>query len=229
MIVNAFERCSAILKIFSKENKFSEEFSGTSRRQNSFKPIKRMATEKTKMRLRKAKVPIASRDKSEILAALEAKAFRCIARGRAANLELGRLFLQIKAIVGHGRWERYYAKRFGSCGIAKRTAQTYMDLARKEDVIAKTADSAVFTKAMDPQAVKTRNATAKAEAEVGHSQNEKVRRGGIFRLPLLLTDDEQKATRELLDSSDWPIAQQEIIKLLKQLCVKFGSFERRTE
>ena len=58
-----------------------------------------------------------------------------------------------------------------------------MDLARKEDAVGKLAESAVFTKAMDPQAVKTRDATAKAEAEVGHGQNEKVRPEGIFRLP----------------------------------------------
>ena len=44
-----------------------------------------------------------------------------------------------------------------------------------------------------------------------------------------LTGEEQKATHELLDSSDWPIAQREIIKLLNQLCVRFGTFERKAE
>jgi hypothetical protein len=188
-----------------------------------------MATERSKVRLHKAKESIAGRDKQHDLAALEAKAFRCIARGRKANVELGRLFLLIKAIVGHGRWESYYAERFRGCGISKRTAQVYMDLARKEDATSKTADSAVFAKAMDPQAVKTRDATAKAKAEVGHSQNEKVRPDGIFKLPLFLTGEEQKATHVLVHSSDWPIAQREIIRLLKELCVRFGIFERRAE
>ena len=92
MIVNTFERCEAILKISSEENKFSEEFRGNSWRQNSFKAIKRVTTEKTKMRLRRATESIARRNKPEDLAALEARAFHWIARGRTANAELGRVF-----------------------------------------------------------------------------------------------------------------------------------------
>jgi hypothetical protein len=74
---------------------------------------------------------IADKAKAERLATLEAAAVRSIARGREANIGLGRAFLQIKAIGGHGRWERYFAERYVSRGIAKRRAQTYMDLARE--------------------------------------------------------------------------------------------------
>jgi hypothetical protein len=42
-------------------------------------------------------------DKSEQLAVLGAQAHMWILRGREANLELGRLLLQIKAILKHGR------------------------------------------------------------------------------------------------------------------------------
>jgi hypothetical protein len=163
--------------------------------------------------------------KAERLAALEAMAFQQIARGRAANLELGRLFIQIKDIVGHGRWERYYVERFGSCGVAKRTAQTYMDLARKEDAISKSADSALFPPAMDPQGVKTRDATSKAAAKVGGAARDRietVRLEGIFKIPLFMSIDEQEAARELIKSPDWPTAQLEIMAFLKQLYIKFG-------
>jgi len=162
--------------------------------------------------------------KAEQLSALEAKAFLWIARGRSANIELGRVFLQIKDIVGHGRWEHYYGERFGSCGIAKRTAQTYMDLARKEDA-SKTAESALFPPAMDTQAVKTRDVTAKAEAEVGdvpRPNPNPVRLKVIFELPLLMSVDDQTAAKELLSSPNWASAQQEIITFLKQLYIKFG-------
>jgi hypothetical protein len=190
------------------------------------KLAKRKATPKARARLRKKGESIVSRAKAERLAALETRAFRWIARGRAANLELGRVFLEIKAIVGHGRWERYYAERFGSYGVAQRTAQTYMERARKEDAISKTAESALFPMATDPKAQEMRAATEQARAEVAKAgetpKRGPVRRDGIYKLPLFLTIDEQDATDELRKSPDWPDAQKKIVALLDQLCIECG-------
>jgi hypothetical protein len=167
----------------------------------------------------------ANRAKTEQLAALVAEAFRWIARGREANIQVGRKFLLIKAIVGHGQWERYYAYKFGTCGIAKRTAQEYMDLARKEDANAKSAESAYFPKATDRHAVTMRNATAKAEAEVLTSARLKSvaeETGAIFNLQVRLTAEVQEAAKKLRNSADWLSAEREIAAFLRGLCVKFG-------
>jgi hypothetical protein len=153
-------------------------------------------------------------------AVLEAHAFGLIARRREVNIEIGRVFIRIKATLEHGRWKPYFKETFAS-SISFRTAQRYMKRARPNKADGdKNDELSLFKPAGDPQAVKMRDATAKAEADVGHRQ--KVRLDGIFKLPLSLTIDEQEAARELLNSPDWPRAQREIITLLKQLYVKFG-------
>jgi hypothetical protein len=191
------------------------------------KVVNRQAMQRARTRPHKRREPWASGPKALLLDALEEQAFESIARGRLANVELGRVFLQIKRIVGRGRWERYYKERFGSCGVASRTARSYMEMAKKEDAdaIPQTADSAEwagFPMAADGQAQEMRAATAMAQAEVDQRQKGKVRLDRIFKLPLSLTIDEQEATRELVKSPDWSHAQQEIIALLKQLHVKCG-------
>lgn len=159
-------------------------------------------------------------------AALEACAFRLIAQRRKVRMELGRTFVRIKATLKHGRWKTYFGEVFGECGISLRSAERYMRMADEADEDPKNDKLSLFKPARDPQAVKTRDATAKAECEVGHRQREKVRLEGIFKLPLLLSVDEQKATRKLLNSADWPSAQLEIITLLNHMCVKFGTADK---
>jgi hypothetical protein len=146
-----------------------------------------------------------------------------IARHRKVRLELGRTFIRIKATLKHGRWKSYFHETFASCDIDIRTAQRYMELARasEADQDSKNEKLSLFEPAKDPEAVKIRRATAKARAEVGDKQKEKVR---TFKLPLVLSIDEQEATRVLLNSPDWPSAQRKIVTLLKQLCKKFRIF-----
>ena len=200
----------------------------------SLKPCKRTAPQRATVRPRKKPQSISSGAKAEQLAALEAQAFHCIARGRAANLELGRMFLQIKVIAGHGRWESYYDERFGSSYVAFRTAQTYMNMARKEDAISKTAESALFPLAMDPQAVTRRDAAAMAEAEVGGAADHKAKKRHVrpegpclFQLPpIRLTDDERNASDQLV-KLHWPRAEKEILALLKQLHIECGIVQQR--
>jgi hypothetical protein len=190
---------------------------------------KRLVKSARPSRRRQSAASAVGEAKAERLAALEAKALHWIARGRAANVELGRVFLQIKDIVGHGRWERYYAERFGSCGVAQRTAQTYMQLAREEDDISKSAASALFPPAADPQTQAINAATERAQAEVGGAARDKVRKEqvrlegpGLYELPPIhRTGDEMDACNELVNSH-WPRAEEEIIALLKQLYVECG-------
>src|SRR6266705_1988928 len=88
--------------------------------------------------------------KADLLAELESKAFQWIARGREANIELGRVFNQIKNLLEHGSWEPYYETTFAPKSVALRTAQEYMRMARETDDLTKNADSALFPPATDP-------------------------------------------------------------------------------
>jgi hypothetical protein len=153
------------------ESHFLKKKSETMNKRNNQRIAKLTGRQRARAALRKKRKSRTSRAKAELLAGLEARVDRGIARGRAANLELGRTWLQIRPIVGHGQWARYYAARFGSCGIGLRTAQTYMEMAHKADAIAKTANSALFPMARDYEARSIRDATEQARAEVGASSD----------------------------------------------------------
>jgi hypothetical protein len=177
---------------------------------------------------------IAAKAKTDRIATLEAKAFDCIARGREVNIELGRLFNEIKdLLLEHGEWENYFAEKFAPRGIALRTAQLYMKMACEADAVSKNASSALFPLAIDPQAQAICDATEQAQAAVvmaseqppekSKSQSKKrVRLDGIYRLPLYMSGDEKDATDALLESRDWYHAEIEILAFLKQLYVKYG-------
>ncbi len=184
---------------------------------------------------------VAAQGKADLIAELEAKAFDWIARGREANIELGRVFNQIKDILEHGSWEAYFAEKFAPRGVALRTAQLYMKMASEADAVSKNANSALFPPATDPQAQAINDATEKAQAAVaiagGQSpetsksepdkkskkvRKERVRLAGIYRLPLYMTADQKDATDELRESQNWHCAEMEIMALLKRLHIKYG-------
>lgn len=175
---------------------------------------------------------IVAKAKAERLATLDSKAFDWIARGREANIELGRVFNEIKDILEHGSWEGYFAEKFAPRGIALRTAQLYMRMASEADAVSKNANSALFPPATDPQAQAISDATENARAAVianGQSpetsrprSKERVRLDGIYRLPLYMIGEDKDATDELLKSQNWYYAEIEILALLKQLHIKYG-------
>jgi hypothetical protein len=163
--------------------------------------------------------PVLSREeKQDRIAALDATALQFLARGRKANAQAGRAFLQLKALLGHGKWMRHFLDKFAKLGINMRTAESYMKLARDED--SKIAENAIFTPATDPQAMQVRRATSRAE--VSTSANQVVRHpiSTIFRLPLSLSRSEEAAANALLDSPFWPDAQRRIIGLLNKLSAR---------
>ncbi|MGA8010943.1 MAG: hypothetical protein WB949_00765 [Candidatus Acidiferrales bacterium] len=195
----------------------------------SLKPSRYTSRRVVRVRLYKKRQPWATGVKAERLAALEARAFQWITRGHAANVELGRVFLEIKEIVGRGRWELYFKERFGSSGIAARTARTYMKMASKEKAKTAAAESAVFAMAADRQAVEIREATDRAQAELGLPSDHKFRKEdvrlegpSIYRLSLHLTGDQRCACDELRKLPAWPEAEQRIINLLKRLWFEYG-------
>jgi hypothetical protein len=194
-----------------------------------------------KQEVRQSAEAAAVQVKAELVAELEAKAFDWIARGRAANIELGRIFNQIKYIIEHGSWETYFSEKFAPRGVALRTAQLYMKMAGEADAVSKDANVAFFPPATDPQAQAIKDATEMAQGAVaiagGQSpeasksnpakknkkvRKERVRLDGIYKLPLFMTGDEKDATDALLDSQDWHYAEMEITALLRQLHIKFG-------
>jgi hypothetical protein len=108
-----------------------------------------------------------------LITELEEEAIEWIGRGHDANIELGRRFIRLKELVGHGHFEKYYERKFGQpYRIAFRTAQVYMRLARKTDE-SKNADSAHFPPATDPQAVEIKEATENARLAVAEAEKER--------------------------------------------------------
>jgi hypothetical protein len=164
----------------------------------------------------------------ERLATLDAQAFRYIAKRKEASLELGRVFCEIKKLLGHGLWECHFAEVYEPLGFRLRTAQKYMKRAK---AAAKNAEAALFPPAKDAQALQVNDATADAREAVGAAKggnpNKRPRMGrvrldGLYRLPIYAKGDQKDNFDALVHSPDWAAAQVEIVKKLEELCVRFG-------
>lgn len=178
---------------------------------------------------------IADKAKADRLAALEAEAIDRIARGRGANIGLGRVFNKLQDTVGHGNWERYFVEKFVPLGISLRTAQRYMKMATELDAVSKNDNLSLFPSATDPQAQAISDAAANARVAVATVKGQspetsksksktRVRRDGSYKLSLNMTGREMVMTDELRGSQSWPEAETEIIALLKQLHIKYVTY-----
>ena len=164
------------------------------------------------------------------VAELDARVFQGMARGRAANIEVGRALNELKEILGHGKWERHIAEALAPSGITERTAQRYMKMAAQADADS-TDNLSAFKPATDRGAQEIRNASDRAQAEVGAASGHKLtkaprRADGIYQLPLRMTGDQQNAMDVLRKLPDWPRAEKTIIALLKRLLVKYGIVDK---
>jgi hypothetical protein len=185
---------------------------------------------------------VATQAKANRLADLDERAFKWLARGRPANIELGRVFNQIKALLKHGDWKPYFAEKFAPHGISLRTATEYMRFAREADEITKKANSALFPPATDQQSQAMNDANGEAQAavalageqspetsalepgtEIKNTRKKRRRIDGIYKLPLYMTGDQKAATDLLLKSEDWHSAETAIMNLLKRLHIRYGS------
>ena len=179
--------------------------------------------------------------KADFLAELEAKAFHWIARGREANIELGRVFNQIKNLLEHGMWEPYYETTFAPKSVALRTAQEYMRMAREADELTKNADFALFPAATDPQATAVNVAVEQAERAVADAtanepappkpepekkpkrpHRSRPRLDGLYHLPLYLTGDQKDNLDALRQSQNWLGAELAIRATIDRVLVQYG-------
>jgi hypothetical protein len=170
------------------------------------------------------------------IAALEKRALNWIGRGLKANVKLGRIFIRLKELVGHGHFEAYYERTFENDGIPFRTAQSYMLLARKKDKETNSADSALFPQAIDPQAVEIREATKAQQLAINDALAERSDAasspdehhsghaaqasdsGSLCRLGLHLRPDQKARISALWRSEHRASAESEVIDLLMELC-----------
>lgn len=160
---------------------------------------------------------------------LAAHAWRLFTTRKKIRLELGRTFIRIKATFPHGGWESYFNETFGETHVSLRSIQRWMKLAAEDAASSRNDAMSLSTPATDADAVNVRNATSRAEAELGTQslgtpKPEPVQFEGlrIYRLPLHLTGDQRDRTDELRRLPKWPLVEQKVIDLLDQLHIELG-------
>ncbi len=170
---------------------------------------------------------LAAEQKEDRVAILDAKVFRGMARGRAANVEIGAALIELKKILGHGRWQRHFKEAFAPHGLTLRTAENYMRAAREAD--SKIEKVSIFKPATDRGARTIRAATERAQTEVAGSSGHKLKkenisgeRPALYRLPLHMSGDEMDACDTLQKSPEWQRFEQRILALLKQIWTEYG-------
>jgi tRNA nucleotidyltransferase/poly(A) polymerase len=141
------------------------------------------------------------------IAELTAKALSWIQRGREANIKAGRIFLEIKKLLGHGHWKKYFKKMIAPHGVPLRTAETWMKMAKEEDAKVKNADSAFSQDAQDQRAVEIRRASDRAVIEMsqarGGTWRAKRERERPYNLPLHLDAEQRDAVNRFRRAPDW--------------------------
>jgi hypothetical protein len=175
-----------------------------------------------------------------LIAALEKRAHNWIGRGLKANVKLGRIFIRLKELVGHGHFEAYYKRTFEKDGIPFRTAQAYMLLTRRSGQDTNSADSALFPQATDPQAVEIREATEAHQFAVADAQSdssdeesnaderrrsrseESVDSTCVCRPILHVTQDQKARLTALWRSEHRKSAESEVIDFLMELCDQYA-------
>ncbi len=179
----------------------------------------------------KKEAAAAAERREDRVAELDAKVFHWMARGREANIEVGRALNELKKILGHGKWQRHLAEAFAPHGLTLRSAERYMQWAREADAASKLDKLSTFKPATDRGAQEVRDANERAQAEVGAASGDELKKEPrrveeIYNLPLRLTGDERDAMDALRKLPDWPRAEKTIIALLKQLCVEYGIVDK---
>jgi hypothetical protein len=168
---------------------------------------------------------IATAEETEnLIAELDAIVLRSIAERREASIEAGRAFNKLRRILGHGKWQRHFQETFSS-KITLRTAERWMGRAKRADSDSKTDAVSIFKPASDEHAKKIRRATREAEAEVEGASRDNTKDKTfrhIHNLPLRMTSDEHEWTLTLQKLPKWNRAEGKILRLLKELWIKYG-------
>jgi hypothetical protein len=143
------------------------------------------------------------------IAELIQQVFTSIAQRRVMNKKIGRACIELKDLVGHGHWQSFFKKTFGS-RLNLRTAERYMELARKQDSASKIDTVSNLKLSTSKRARKMRQATDRAKADV-----DKARRSD----PASIIEGKIKSLRQ---SSHWRDAAPRIIAYLEKLCRQYG-------
>jgi hypothetical protein len=149
---------------------------------------------------------------------LEKEAFRVITFYEKARLQLGRIFIRLKATLRHGEWEQYFEETFADACVSFRSAERYMKLAAKAEADSKTDSLSILKPGMDQHAVAIHAATERAKRAVGDAPNPEL----VYRLALHLSADQREATIKLWISKHRPSAERDVIAVLDRLHLKYG-------
>jgi len=142
------------------------------------------------------------------IAELIQQVFTSIAQRREMNKIIGRACDELKELVGHGNWQTFFKRTFAP-RLNLRTAERYMELAKREDAASKIDTVSNLKPSTSKRARKMRHATDQAAAEV-----ETTRRSD----PTSVIESTIKALRQ---SSHWRAAAPQIIAFLRGLCRKY--------
>jgi hypothetical protein len=142
------------------------------------------------------------------IAELIQQVFMSIAQRREMNTIIGRACNELKELVGHGNWQTFFKRTFAP-RLNLRTAERYMELARREDAASKIDTVSNLKLSTSKRARKMRLATDQAAAEV-----ETTRRSD----PTSVIESTIKALRQ---SPHWRAAAPQVIAFLRRLCRKY--------
>ena len=153
-------------------------------------------------------------------------------------LVAGRAFNKLKPMFPKGTWLPRLKLEAERSGHSVRSIQEYMKAAKEAD--AKNAGLRVFAKATDPKAVAITEAGERAAQKVADAitateltdttepktkkppRKSPPLKNGRFQLPLYLTGDEKKASKQMLASKHWPRVQKYVTAKWRRQLVKYG-------
>ena len=160
------------------------------------------------------------------IAQLDAQVFRSAARRREANLEIGRACIELKKILGHGKWQSHFAEILAPCGLTLRSVERYMRKAKEAAAESKNDCVTILRPAADEYASSIRSATKHSQAKlsaVSVVSSARKRPARLYRLTLRgLTDHEHDAVDALRKLAEWPNIEKKLVSLLRKQCVKHG-------
>lgn len=160
------------------------------------------------------------------IAQLDAQVFRSAARRREANLDIGRACIELKTILGHGKWQPHFAEILAPSGLTLRTVERYMRKAKEADAQAKNDNRTILKPATDEYAASIRSATEHYQAKLSVVSTQSGPRKTptrLYRLALRgLADHEHDAVDALRRLPEWPSLEKKLVSFLRKQFVKYG-------
>jgi hypothetical protein len=159
------------------------------------------------------------------IARLDTVIIRASVRRREDRILIGRALLEQKKILSHGKFKSHVSDAFSSF-FSLRTAERYMELAREEDAASEVDKLSLLKSASDDGAKVVKTATKRAQAEVASQSTESKsqKRSALYKLPVALNPEDQKAVDALRKTPNWVEAEQNIVEEIRRQCVKFGAY-----